>query len=456
MSVNLPDESAIIFKVPVAQNKIYIREQHGYYQRLRLTLNILLVVLFIGLPWISWQGEQAILFDVGAQTLRFFAWVLYPQDLMVFVLLFSLAAFVLFFVTKKYGRVWCGFSCPQTVWTLLFNWVERRIEGTHHQSRTLDNQPWSWKKAGLKSAKHLAWAVIAGLTAMVFMSYFYPAKALYSDVLNWSASALISGWVVFFAVCTYVNAGWIREKMCLHMCPYSRFQSVMFDAQTKLVTYDVARGEHRGPRKRTAKPSELGDCVDCNLCVQVCPVGIDIRNGLQYECINCGLCVDACNQVMDKFQYARNLISFAALKPARTLNAALILYGVAIMAMVLGMVIWASNRVDFEVNVARDRQQLYREHYSGLIENTFRISVLNKSNQVADYRVDVSGIQIDQQSQTAIEAVEPGEKRETVITLSGNNTGTNDRQHFYITTTNTLSGQTVEREVVFIYPVAGK
>ena len=356
MSVNLPDESAIIFKVPVAQDKIYIREQQGYYQRLRRTLNFLLVALFIVLPWITWQGEQAILFDVGAQTLRFFAWVLFPQDLMVFVLLFSLAAFALFFVTKKYGRVWCGFSCPQTVWTLIFNWVERRIEGTHHQSRALDNQPWSWKKAGLKSAKHLAWAVIAGLTAMVFMSYFYPAKALYSDVLTWSASALISGWVVFFAACTYINAGWIREKMCLHMCPYSRFQSVMFDAQTKLVTYDVARGEHRGPRKRTAKPSELGDCVDCNLCVQVCPVGIDIRNGLQYECINCGLCVDACNQVMDKFQYARNLISFAALKPGRTVNAALILYGVAIMAMVVGMVVWATNRVDFEVNVARDRQ----------------------------------------------------------------------------------------------------
>ena len=244
--------------------------------------------------------------------------------------------------------------------------------------------------------------------------------------------------------------------MCLHMCPYSRFQSVMFDAETKLVTYDVARGEHRGPRKRTAKPSELGDCVDCNLCVQVCPVGIDIRNGLQYECINCGLCVDACNQVMDKFQYARNLISFAALKPGRTVNAALILYGVAIMAMVVGMVVWATNRVDFEVNVARDRQQLYREHYSGLIENTFRISVLNKSNQVADYRVDVSGIQIGLQSQTAIEAVEPGEKRETVITLSGKNTGTNERQHFYITTTNTLSGQTVERDVVFIYPAVEK
>jgi cytochrome c oxidase accessory protein FixG len=456
VSLNLPDESAIIFKVPVAQDKIYIREQQGYYQRLRRTLNILLVALFIGLPWISWQGEQAILFDVGAQTLRFFAWVLYPQDLMVFVLLFSLAAFVLFYVTKKYGRVWCGFSCPQTVWTLLFNWVERRIEGTHHQSRALDNQPWSWKKAGLKSAKHLAWTVIAGLTAMVFMSYFYPAKALYSDVLTWSASALISGWVVFFAACTYLNAGWIREKMCLHMCPYSRFQSVMFDAQTKLVNYDVARGEHRGPRKRSAKPGELGDCVDCNLCVQVCPVGIDIRDGLQYECINCGLCVDACNQVMDKFQYARNLISFAALKPGRTVNAALILYGVAIMAMVVGMVVWATNRVDFEVNIARDRQQLYREHYSGLIENTFRISVLNKSNHVADYRVDVSGIQIDQQSQTAIEAVEPGEKRETVITLSGKNTGTNERQHFYITTTNTLSGHTVERDVVFIYPAAEK
>ena len=452
MSVNLPDESAIIFKVPVAQDKIYIREQHGYYQRLRRTLNILLVVLFIGLPWISWQGEQAILFDVGAQTLRFFAWVLYPQDLMVFVLLFSLAAFVLFFVTKKYGRVWCGFSCPQTVWTLLFNWVERRIEGTHHQSRTLDNQPWSWKKAGLKSAKHLAWAVIAGLTAMVFMSYFYPAKALYSDVLNWSASALISGWVVFFAVCTYVNAGWIREKMCLHMCPYSRFQSVMFDAQTKLVTYDVARGEHRGPRKRTAKPSELGDCVDCNLCVQVCPVGIDIRDGLQYECINCGLCVDACNQVMGKFQYARNLISFKAMKPQTVWNGALVLYGLAILGMLIGIWVWAVTRVDFEVNIARDRQQLYREHYSGLIENTFRINILNKSNRTATLYLSVSGLPVEAVSDLTIREVKPGEKREAVVTLGSKPLFDKARQHFFFDIKSENNEQVLSREVVFIFP----
>lgn len=452
MSVNLPDESAIIFKVPVAQDKIYIREQLGYYQRLRRTLNILLVALFIGLPWISWQGEQAILFDVGAQTLRFFAWVLYPQDLMVFVLLFSLAAFVLFFVTKKYGRVWCGFSCPQTVWTLLFNWVERRIEGTHHQSRTLDNQPWSWKKAGLKSAKHLAWAVIAGLTAMVFMSYFYPAKALYSDVLNWSASALISGWVVFFAVCTYVNAGWIREKMCLHMCPYSRFQSVMFDAQTKLVTYDVARGEHRGPRKRTAKPSELGDCIDCNLCVQVCPVGIDIRDGLQYECINCGLCVDACNQVMGKFQYARNLISFKAMKPQKVWNGALVLYGLAILAMLIGIWLWAAARVDFEVNIARDRQQLYREHYSGLIENTFRINILNKSNRTATFYLSVAGLPVEAASDLTIREVKPGEKREAVVTLGSKPLFDKARQHFFFDIKSENNEQVLSREVVFIFP----
>ncbi len=452
MGANLPDSSAIIFKVPVAEKKIYIREQQGYFQRLRRGLNIILVALFAGLPWISWQGEQAILFDVGAQTLRFFSWVLYPQDLMIFVLLFSLAAFALFYITKKYGRVWCGFTCPQTVWTLMFNWIERRVEGTNHQSRALDNQPWFIKKSAIKGLKHLVWIVTASLTAMVFMSYFYPAYQLYTEVMTLSAPALISGWVLFFAVCTYVNAGWIREKMCQHMCPYARFQSVMFDAGTKLVTYDKHRGESRGPRKRGSNKNELGDCVDCKLCVQVCPVGIDIRDGLQYECINCGLCVDACNQVMDTFQYARNLIHFKAMKPQKVWNGALVLYGLAILGMLIGIWVWAVTRVDFEVNVARDRQQLYREHYSGLVENTFRINVLNKSNHTATYYLSISGLPVATVTDLTIKHVKPGEKREAVVTVGSTPQLDEARQHFFFDIKSGESEQVLKREVIFIYP----
>lgn len=456
MSLHIPDNSAIIFKVPVAQSKVYIREQQGYFQRIRRGLNMLLMALFVGLPWISWHGKQAILFDVGAQTLRVFSWVLYPQDLMIFVLLFSLAAFVLFFVTKKYGRIWCGFTCPQTVWTLMFNWVERRIEGSANQSRLLDKQPWSARKVAVKAAKHLVWGLAASVTALVFMSYFYPARQLYIDMLTLSAPALITGWVAFFALCTYVNAGWIRDKMCQHMCPYARFQSVMFDASTKLVTYDHQRGESRGPRKRGSNNFALGDCVDCSLCVQVCPVGIDIRNGLQYECINCGLCVDACNQVMNKFHYAPDLISFTALKPVKSWNIALLLYGAAIAVMLLGMWAWAATRMDFEINIARDRQQLYREHYSGDIENSFRINVLNKSERTTTYHLSLLGLPSARISDTVIEAVKPGEKREVAITVSTNVTTEGSRQHFDWIISNQNDGTTTQKEGVFIYPDGDK
>ncbi|MEC8232159.1 MAG: cytochrome c oxidase accessory protein CcoG [Pseudomonadota bacterium] len=409
-AVKIRQEDIIVCE-PVGDNKIYIREETGRYQKIRRYLNVLLVALFIALPFLQYQGQQAILFDVGQQTLTFFKWVLYPQDLMIFALLFILAAFTLFLVTRHYGRVWCGFTCPQTVWTLGFNWIERRIEGTHNHSKALDKQTLSPRKFAVKSAKHTAWLATSLLTALVFMSYFYPATQLYREFLTFSAPALISGWTLFFAVCTYINAGWIREKMCTHMCPYSRFQAAMFDNSTSLVTYDNARGENRGPRKRNSTTHNLGDCVDCTLCVQVCPAGIDIRNGIQYECINCGLCIDACDKVMAKFGYASKLIRFARAGRSTGRRFTNYLYGMAIIAIVLAMAGWAFDRQDFEGAISRDRNTLYRENNAGRIENTYTLTLLNKSRISKQFAVAITAPMDMRITQINDIIVAPGEKR---------------------------------------------
>lgn len=386
-------EQNLIFKTSLADDKIYIREQSGFFQRIRRSMGVVLMALFVLVPFMQFNGQQAILFDVAEQKFRFFFITLFPQDLMIFCLIFMVAAFALFYVTKFYGRVWCGFTCPQTIWMLMFNWLERRIEGTHNQSRRLDRQKISVEKLAKKTIKHISWLSLSLLTALVFMSYFIPVNELYSSFFTASSSALVVSWVVFFAACTYINGGWIREKMCQHMCPYSRFQSAMFDSSTKLVTYHSERGESRGIRKRKqAKPEGMGDCVDCDLCVQVCPVGIDIREGLQYECINCGLCVDACDSTMDKFGYQRGLISFSQEKPAQKGWKRHLGYGSFVSMIVIAMVAWAVTWQSFDVNILRDRQVFYRINENGNVENNFLFKVRNKSDQLRRYQVAMKGV----------------------------------------------------------------
>lgn len=439
----------IIACTPVYNSKIYIREETGHFQKIRRYLNVVLVALFVALPFVQYQGQQAILFDVGRQTLTLFKWVLYPQDLMIFALLFILAAFVLFLVTRHFGRVWCGFTCPQTVWTLAFNWIERRIEGTHNQSKALDKQPNSLQKVGIKALKHVAWLSVSTLTALVFMSYFYPASRLYTEFFTFSAPALIAGWTLFFAGCTYANAGWLREKMCTHMCPYSRFQAAMFDNSTSLVTYNETRGEHRGPRKRFSQHKELGDCVDCNLCVQVCPAGIDIRDGIQYECINCGLCIDACDKVMAKFGYPAKLINFTRAGKSSGRRFTNYLYGAAIVAILVAMGGWAIDRQDFEASVSRDRNALYRENNEGHIENTYTLTVLNKSREFKTYQVTLS----DASNMRILNApsiqVAPGEKRMVPFSVEALTSSTSSMQSVSFLVTDGGSGSTIESEVMF-------
>ncbi|MCG9731170.1 cytochrome c oxidase accessory protein CcoG [Shewanella sp. Isolate13] len=385
-------------------NKIHIRQQKGDLQKIRTGMNTLLVALFFLLPFISYQGRQAILFDLSEQQFIFFGTTLWPQDFTILAWVFIAAAFMLFFVTVFLGRIWCGYLCPQTAWTFIYVWIETQIEGNSNKRVALDKAPWSGEKLKKRLLKHSAWGVIALLTGCGFIAYFIPARELYIDIFTFNASFWVTTWVWFFAICTYLNAGWMREQMCLHCCPYSRFQSVMFDANTKTVTYNAVRGENRGPRKRNQVTNsggdsalKLGDCVDCNLCVEVCPTGIDIRNGLQYECIDCGACVDACNQTMDKFGYQRNLISYTS-ENALSGKAEpfyesykFIGYGIAALIMLTVIVADIHTRSNIELNVLRDRQSLYRETNDNKIENSYTLKIRNKTQQTRLYRIYVSG-----------------------------------------------------------------
>lgn len=399
----------LIFKTPVNES-IYIREQKGRFQKIRRSLSFILMAIFVFIPFIKYEGMQAVFFDLHQQKFHLFSFTLYPQDLYIVSLGFILAAFLLFYITQFFGRIWCGFTCPQTIWMLLFNWVERRVEGTHNQSKSLDRQPLSLIKAIKKVTKHLIWSVISLLTSLVFISYFVTVDQLYIPFFTMESSTLVISWVLFFAICTYINAGWIREKMCQHMCPYSRIQSAMFDQSTKLVSYDPARGENRGKRKLSQKKdAELGDCVDCNLCVQVCPVGIDIRNGLQYECINCGLCVDACDMTMDKFTYQKGLISFTSEKKQKKGWQRHLGYGVFVLITILMMLFWVKSWQSYEVSIIRDRQALYRVNHIGEIENTFVFKIRNKGNQVNSYQIEVEGLVNAKMISQSIITIQPGE-----------------------------------------------
>ena len=415
-------EKNLIFKTSDIDDRIYLREQNGKFQQIRRSLGVILIVIFALVPFIQFNGAQAIYFDILQQQVHFFSLTLFPQDLLILCLVFILAAFLLFYITKFYGRVWCGFTCPQTIWMLMFNWIERRIEGTPNKSKYLNSQPLSLNKLYKKALKHFIWGVVSLLTSLVFMSYFITIDELYLPFFSFDASETTVYWVLFFAVCTYINAGWIKDKMCQHMCPYSRIQSAMFDKSTKLVSYDKIRGENRGARKHSqSKPEGMGDCVDCDLCVQVCPVGIDIRDGLQYECINCGLCADACDMTMEKFNYQKGLISFTNEIPANNNWKRHLGYGSVVTIIVVSMLIWVNVWQNFEVNIIRDRQALYRVNQFGNIENTFLFKVRNKSSHPKFYQIKMNGLNNAKITSPSKIRVLPGELKIASITVTADN-----------------------------------
>ena len=381
------------------REKIYTRKIEGFFQRIRLYTGWPLLLGYFLLPWLSWDGRQAVWFDLPERKFHILGLVFWPQDFPLLAFMLIIAAFGLFAVTVFAGRVWCGYTCPQTVWTSIFMWIEQRFEGSRNQRMRLDKAPWSLEKVVRKSLKHGGWLFMAFLTGMTFVGYFYPIRELLPDLLTLSAGQWGVLWTIFFTCATYINAGWMREQVCKYMCPYARFQSVMFDQDTLIVSYDPGRGEPRGSRKRDAdhKAQGLGDCIDCNLCVQVCPTGIDIRNGLQYECIGCALCIDAWNSVMDKMSYPRGLISYTSehqLQGGKThwLRPRMIGYVLVLTVMVSLFSYRVISRVPLEMTVIRDRNELYVTTMDGNIENIYTLSLVNMEQSMHEFEIGVSGI----------------------------------------------------------------
>ncbi|GHF78362.1 cytochrome c oxidase accessory protein CcoG [Thalassotalea marina] len=399
MKFDVQSENLII-KPYKNEKATYVREQKGRFQRMRRNAGWFLMLLFVLIPWIPYHGRQAVLLDFGAQQFHIFSITFFPQDLTALAALFMVGAFALFFITTWLGRIWCGFLCPQTVWMFMYIWVEEKVEGSRNQRIKLDNSPMSWNKFKKKATKHSIWLFMSLLTSLTFMSYFIPAKSLYVDLFSLEWSSIVTFWVALFAMCTYGNAGFLREKMCIYMCPYSRFQSAMFDKNTMLIAYDADRGESRGRRKRNDDPKalSLGDCVDCNLCVEVCPAGIDIRNGLQYECISCAACVDACDQTMERFNYNKGLISFTsenalAGNKVSVFRPKILAYASITTVMVCLMAFFVATRVPIEANILRDRTVLYRTNFDGSVENSYQLKLTNKQQFADEYTIRVAGME---------------------------------------------------------------
>ena len=384
--------------------KLYVRAISGFFQRLRTFSLWGLILGYFITPWINLQGHQAVWFDLPTRQFHIWGITFWPQDFILLAWLMIIAAFGLFTITTLAGRVWCGYTCPQTAWTLIFMWVEEKIEGTRNQRMKLDKAPWSANKFLKKLAKHSIWLLISLLTGIAFVGYFYPVRELVPDLLSFGIeSTWAIFWLGFFTLATYGNAGWLREQVCTHMCPYARFQAVMFDQDTLIVSYDEKRGERgtgRGTRKKGLDPvkEDIGDCIDCSICVQVCPVGIDIRDGLQYQCIGCALCIDACDSVMDKMDYDKGLIRYTnehALQGNKVhiLRPKLIGYAFALIAMlgVFGYTVF--NRTPLELDVMRDRGALYTNTSDGRVQNSYQLKIMNMSQEPHDFSIQLRGLE---------------------------------------------------------------
>ena len=395
-------EEVVLYEI---RKKIYPRAVHGAFARWRWGLVFLTQSIFYLLPWLSWNGRQAVLFDLGARKFYIFGWVFWPQDVIYLAVLLIVAALSLFLFTAVAGRLWCGYACPQTVYTELFLWVERKIEGDRGARIRLDASPMSLEKFVIKALKHISWFIIALWTGYSFVGYFTPIGDLGIRGMTWQLGPWESFWILFYGFATYGNAGFLREQVCKYMCPYARFQSVMFDKDTLVITYDKSRGEPRGSRSRTVNPRErgLGDCVDCSICVQVCPTGIDIRQGLQYECIGCAACIDGCNQVMERMSYPRGLIRYTTENALaerldqqamwrRTLRPRTLIYASVLLA--IGGVAAGSlaMRNPLKVDVIRDRGALAREATPGIVENVYRLQLMNTDEKPRRYTVSASGL----------------------------------------------------------------
>ncbi|WP_152207389.1 cytochrome c oxidase accessory protein CcoG [Marinobacter changyiensis] len=383
---------------PDDNGKIHTRKFQGFFRRLRIAGGTILFTLYFGTVWLSWDVRQAVLWDLSEKQFHIFGSTFWPQDLILLSAILLICAFGLFFITVVAGRVWCGYTCPQSVWMWVFMWAERVAEGDRNQRKNLDKAPLSPSKIYKRALKHGMWLAISLATAVTFVGYFAPIRQLVTDLFTLQTTGMAAFWVFFFTAATYLNAGWLRENVCLHMCPYGRFQSSMLDRDSLVISYDAQRGENRGARKAGSdyKAEGLGDCIDCQMCVQVCPTGIDIRDGLQMECIGCAACIDACDSIMDKMDYAPGLIRYTSERELeggrlRILRPRLLGYG-ALLVSFIAIFSWAvMARPMVEFDVVKDRG-LFRFDGKGNIENSYILKVLNKSQDSQTFQLSVSGM----------------------------------------------------------------
>jgi cytochrome c oxidase accessory protein FixG len=355
---------------------------HGRFATLRAWALVATLGVLVAVPWLRWGGRPAVLLDLPRRKFFLFGIVLWPQDLIYLTALLVIAALLLFLVTALAGRVWCGYACPQTVFTQILVWLERLFEGDRARQLRLAKS-WSFERVWRQSAKGVTGIVVAGAAAVSAVGYFVPIRELLPRL--WAGTAAPASYVAIagFTGAILLFGGRLREQVCVYMCPYARFQSAMFDRDTLIVSYDRERGEPRGPLRRGAESERsAGACVDCNLCAQVCPTGIDIRNGLQYQCIACAGCIDACDGVMDRIGAPRGLVRYTTLdalehRPTRLARPRVLVYA-ALIALFTAALGWAlAHRIPLELDILRDRSASFREAVDGRIENVYRLRVLN-------------------------------------------------------------------------------
>ena len=415
------DPAPKVIKMYAAREDIYPREVKGRYTTLRWLCLWLTQLVFYGAAWLTWNDRQALLFDLAARKFYIFGLVLWPQDFIYLAALLIACAWGLFLVTAVAGRVWCGYSCPQTVYTEMFLWIERKFEGSRSAQMRLKKASWGFDKIWRKGGKHIAWLALALWTGFTFVGYFTPIRDLGKEALTLNFGPWEWFWVVFYSFATYGNAGWMREQVCKYMCPYARFQSAMFDRDTLIITYDEKRGEPRGPKSE-------GSCIDCSLCVQVCPTGIDIRKGLQYECIGCAACIDACDIVMDKIEQPRGLIRYSTDRAMamglsakeirkRIRRPRVLLYTGGLLLFLVAVFTTLALRTPLKMDVIRDRGSMGREVENGMIENVYRLQVMNTTEQGHTYRIRASGIDTLQVAVPDTVDVGPTETRAVPIRL---------------------------------------
>jgi cytochrome c oxidase accessory protein FixG len=384
---------------------IHVRAVTGWFATWRWSMVWFTQALYYGLCWLPWNGRQAVLFDLAERKFYIFGLIFWPQDLVFLAGLMIISAISLFLFTAVGGRLWCGYTCPQTVYTEIFLWIERKIEGDRMARMRLESASMGMRKLAIRGAKYGTWGAVALWTGFTFVGYFTPIKTLWAQVPTLSFGPWETFWILFYGIWTYIFAGHLREQVCKYMCPYARFQGVMFDPDTLTITYDQERGEPRGPRKKTVdyKAAGKGSCVDCSICVQVCPTGIDIRDGLQYECIGCAACIDACDQVMDKMGYAKGLIRYSTENAIakhwgwkeivdHIARPRVVIYA-TILATIVGIWGWGlATKPSLRLDVLRDRATLAREVEHGMIENVYRLQIMNVSEEPRQLTIGVGGL----------------------------------------------------------------